>query len=58
MLAAIITLVTNVSGRDNCFNYEVIFYDLVKRYDVINHFHGICCGGPFEKCFHEGTIWR
>ena len=31
--------------------------DLGKLLHVLNNLHGICVIGPFERCFHEGTIW-
>ena len=32
--------------------------DLGSRSCVLKHLHGRMIFGPFEKCFHEDTIWR
>ena len=31
--------------------------DLGSRYHILKHLHGRIIFGPFEKVFHEGTIW-
>ena len=41
-----------------------MFYDVVETYylgnrdHVLKHLHERIIFGPFEKCFHEGNLWR
>ena len=41
-----------------------MFYDVVGTYylgnrdHVLKHLHERIIFGPFEKCFHEGNLWR
>ena len=58
LLSVIITLGTNISGRNTVFNDRVKISDLGNRSHVLKYLHVIMVFGPFEKCFHEGTIWR
>ena len=57
-MSVIITLETNISGGDTVFYERVKHKDLVKRAHVIKYVHGRIILGPFERCFHEGSIWR
>ena len=51
------TLGKDISGG------EFVFYDGVKPSDfgsrahILKHLHGRMLFGPFEKVFHEGTMW-
>ena len=57
MVSIIITVDKNISGGDN------VFYDGVKTSYlgsiayILKHLYGRRIFGPFEKVFHEGTIW-
>ena len=58
LLSVIITLGTNVSGRDKVFIDGVIMYNLVLRVHILKHFNGRCITGHSEKVFHKGNLWR
>ena len=57
LISVIITL-----GKDICGG-DTVFYDGVKSYDfwssahILKKIHGRMVFGPFEKVFHEGTLW-
>ena len=57
-MSAIIKLGINISGGDTLFYGGVKQIDLVKIYHVLKHLHGIMISGSFERCFHEGSLWR
>ena len=40
-----------------CFYYGVKTSDLGIRAHILKHLHGRMIFGPFEKVFHEGTLW-
>ena len=49
MFSGIITVVKYISGVEKS--------DLWSRAHVLKHLHGRMIFGPFEKKFHEGTLW-
>ena len=57
LVSVIITLGKDISVGD------IVFYDGVKTSDlgssahILKHLHGRMIFGPFEKVFHEGTLW-
>ena len=55
-LSVIITLGTNIRGGDTVFYDGTKTSDLESRAHALNNLHGRMIFGPFEKCFHEGTI--
>ena len=58
LLSVIITLGTNISGGETVFYDGVKSSNLGNRYHVLKHLHGRMIFGPFEKYFHNGTLWR
>ena len=57
-MSVIITLVDNISGGDTVFYDGVKTSDLGNRAYALKHLHGRIIFGLFEKCLHEGTLWR
>ena len=57
MFSVIITVVKDISGVDTVFYDGVKTSDLWSRAHVLKHLHGRMIFGPFEKKFHEGTLW-
>ena len=57
LVSVIITLGKYIGGGDT------VFYDGMKstgfgsRAHILKHLHGRLVFGPFEKVFHEGTLW-
>ena len=47
-----------MSGGDTVFYNVVKTSDLDNRSHVLTCLHGRMIFGPFEKCFHKGTLWR
>ena len=58
LLYDIVTLGTNVHGGDTILNDVICVYDLGQRTHVLKHLHGRCIVGPFERVFHEISLWR
>ena len=58
LVSVIITLGKNISGRDTVLYDEVKKSDLGSRAHILKHLHGRMIFGPFEKVFHEGTLWN
>ena len=57
LVSVIITLGKNISGGDTVFYDGVKTSDLGSRAHILKHLHGRIIFGPFEKVFHEGTLW-
>ena len=57
MDSVIITLGKDISGEDTLFYDGVKPSDFVSRAHILKHLHGRIIFGPFEKVFHEGTLW-
>ena len=57
LVSVIITLGKNISGGDNVFYDGVKTSDLGSRAHILKHLYEIMIFGPFEKVFHEGTLW-
>ena len=57
-LSVIITMGKYIRVGENVFYDGVKKSDLGSRAHVLKHLHGIMIFGPFEKCFHEITLWR
>ena len=57
LVSVIITLGKNVSRVDTVFYDGVKTSDLGSRAHILQHLHGRMIFGPFEKVFHEGTLW-
>ena len=57
-MSVIINLGTNISGGYTVFYDGVKTSDLGNRAHVLKHLHGRIIFAPFEKCFHEVTLWR
>ena len=58
LLYVIITLVNNIRGWDTLFYDKLKAPDLGSRSRGLNNLCGRMIFGPFEKFYHEGTIWR
>ena len=58
LLSDIITLGTHVHGGDTILNGLICVYDLGQRAHVPKNLHGRCIVGPFERVFHEISLWR
>ena len=57
MVSVIITLGKDISGGDTVFCYGVKSSDFGSRARILKHLHGRMVFGPFEKVFHESTLW-
>ena len=57
LVSVIITLGKYISGGDTVFYDGVKPSDFGSRSHIIKHLHGSMVFGPFEKGFHEGTMW-
>ena len=57
LLSVIIKLGTNVSGGDTVFYHGVLYSDMGKRSRFLKHLHARCVVGPFERYFHEASLW-
>ena len=57
LISVIITLGKDISGGDTVFYDGVKISDLGSRAHILKHLHGRMIFGPFEKVFHEGTLW-
>ena len=57
LLSTIIILGTDFNGGETVFYDVNNMNDIVKRAHVINHSHGRCVIGAFDKNVHEGSIW-
>ena len=57
LISVIITLGKDISGGDTMLYDGVESSDFGSRAHILKHLHGIMVFGPFEKVFHEGTLW-
>ena len=57
LVSFIITLGKDIIGGDTVFYDGVKSWNFGDRARILNHSHGIMVFGPFEKVFHEGTLW-
>ena len=57
MVSVIITPGKDISGGDTVFYGGVKSSDFGSRAHILKHSHGRMVFGPFEKVFHEGTLW-
>ena len=57
LLPVIIILGTDVNGGETVFNDGENMNDFGKIAHVLNHSHGSCVIGSFDKILHEGSIW-
>ena len=57
LVSVIITLGKNIIGGDTVFYDGVKTCDFGNRAHILKHSHGRMVFGPFEKVFHEGTMW-
>ena len=57
MVSVIITLGRNIIGGDTVFYDGMKTCDFGNRSHILKHSHGRMIFGPFEKVFHEGTMW-
>ena len=57
LLLAIIILATDVHGGETVFYDGENMNDIWKRAHVLNHSHGRCVIGSFDKILHECSIW-
>ena len=57
LVSVIITLGKDISGGDTMFYDGVKSYDFGSRAHILKHLHGRMVLVPFEKVFHEGTLW-
>ena len=57
MVSVIITVGKHISGGDTVFYHGVKTSDLGSRSHILKHFYGRMIFGPYEKVFHEGTLW-
>ena len=57
MVYVIITVGKDISGGDTVFYDGVKKSELGSRAYILKYLHGIMIFGPFEKVFHEGTLW-
>ena len=58
ILSAIIILGTDVNGGETVFYDGEKINDIGKRAHVLNHSHGRCVIGSFDKILYEGSIWN
>ena len=57
LVSVIITLGKDISGGETVFYDGVKSSDIGSRAHILKHLHGRMVFGPFEKVFHEGTLW-
>ena len=57
LVSVIITVGKYKSGGGTVFYDGVKTSDLGIRAHILKHLHGRMIFGPFEKVFHEGTLW-
>ena len=57
LVSVIITVGKDISGGDTVFYYGVKTSDLESRSHILKHLHGRMISGPFEKVYHEVTLW-
>ena len=57
MVSVIITLGKDIIVGDTVFYDGVKSCDFGNRAHILKHSHGRMVFGPFEKVFHEGTLW-
>ena len=57
LVSIIITVGKDISGGDTVFYDGVKTSDLGSRAHILKNLHGRMIFGPFEKVFHEGTLW-
>ena len=57
LVSFIITLGKDIIGGDTVFYDGVKSCDFGNRAHILKHSHGRVVFGPFEKVFHEGTLW-
>ena len=57
LVSVIITLGKNIIGGDTVFYDGMKTCDVGNRSHILKHSHGRMVFGPFEKVFHEGTLW-
>ena len=57
LLSVIIILVTDVNGGETVFYDGENMNDIGKRAHVLNHSHGRCFIGAFDKILYEVSIW-
>ena len=57
LFSVITILETYVNGGEKVFYDRDNMNDIGKRAHVLNHSHGGCVFGGFDKILHEGYIW-
>ena len=57
LVSVIITLGKDISGGDNVFYDGVKSCNFGNRAHILKNSHGRIVFVPFEKVFHEGTLW-
>ena len=57
LVSVIITLGKDIIGGDTVFYDGVKSCDFGNRAHILKHSNGRMVFGPFEKVFHEGTLW-
>ena len=57
LVSFIITQCKDIIGGDTVFYDGVKSSDFGSRAHILRHLHGRMVFGPFEKVFHEGTLW-
>ena len=57
LVSVIITVVKDLSGGDTVFYDGVKTSVLGSRAHILKHLHGRMIFGPFEKVYHEVTLW-
>ena len=55
LMSVIIMFGTNIHGGETFFYDGENMIDIGKRAHVLNHSHGRCVVGPFEKILHDGS---
>ena len=57
LVSVITTLGKGIIGGDTMFYDGVKSCEFGNRAHILKHSHGRMVFGPFEKVFHEGTLW-
>ena len=57
LFSVTITLGKDIIGGDTVFYDGVKSCDFGNRAHILKHSHGRMVFGPFEKVFHEVTLW-
>ena len=57
LVSSIIIVGKDISGGDTVFYDELKTSDLGSRAHILKYLCGRMIFGPFEKVFHEGTLW-